>query len=209
MKPILVVTLLGISLAMPIHALAAKASKAPATVNVQCKTSKGDLDIVVEPAWAPLGAARFLQMVDDGYFKQVPLFRCVNNFLCQLGALPPRKDAKNYSPIADDTKQPALRNFKRGYLSFAGSGPNSRATHLFITLGDKIDSLGTMSWETPFGYIAPASLGNTVGQFNTGYGDMPPWGNGPDPQKIEAPDGAAYLKKNFPQLDYINSCTRR
>ncbi|WP_169741322.1 peptidylprolyl isomerase [Andreprevotia chitinilytica] len=179
------------------------------SVKVTCDTTKGKLDIVVEKDWSPLGAARFLQLVDDGFFKNVPLFRCVDNFLCQFGYAPPRKDAKTYSTIGDDPKQPALRNFKRGYLSFAGSGEKSRSNHMFITLGEKVESLGTQPWETPFGYITPDSLKKTVSQFNTSYGDMAPWGKGPDPQKISAADGAAYLKKEFPQLDYINSCSRR
>lgn len=203
MKRLWFIALLGAGIVL--SAYAQPEAKTP--VKVQCKTTKGDMTIVVEPDWSPLGAARFLQMVDAGFFKEVPLFRCVNNFICQFGAIPPRNDAKSWNTIADDPKQPALRNFKRGYLSFAGNGANSRATHMFITLGEKIDALGTMPWETPFAYIEPASLQKTVAQFNTGYGDMPPWGAGPDPQKITVADGAAYLKHNFPQLDYINSCS--
>ena len=98
--------------------------------------------------------------------------------------------------------------FKRGYLSFAGNGDNSRSTDMFITLGENVDSLGKMPWETPFGFVNPESMQKTVSQFNTKYGDIPPWGKGPDPQRLPAPDGASYLNNNFPQLDYILSCKR-
>ncbi|GGP26231.1 peptidylprolyl isomerase [Silvimonas amylolytica] len=187
----------------------AQAHADPKPVTVTCATTKGDLDITVQPAWSPLGAARFLQMVDDGFFADVPLFRCVNNFICQFGAMPPQAHAKTYGTIADDPKQPALRPFKRGYLSFAGAGANTRSTQMFITLGDNIGGLGEQPWETPFAQLTPASIQNTMAHLNTGYGDMPPWGKGPDPQKIAAADGTAYLKQNFPQLDYIKSCKRR
>jgi cyclophilin family peptidyl-prolyl cis-trans isomerase len=177
-------------------------------VNVICETTKGRIDIVVQPDWSPRGAARFLQLVDDGHFHDLPLFRCVANFLCQFGSMPPRPNARSYTTIPDDPKLPQLRNFRRGYMSFGGNGDNSRATHMFITVGDNLDGLGTMPWETPFGYVTDASMQSTVSRFTTSYGDIAPWGKGPEPQRIEAPDGASYLQINFPDLDYIKSCRR-
>ncbi|MBE9609583.1 peptidylprolyl isomerase [Chitinilyticum piscinae] len=178
-------------------------------VHVVCTTSKGDLDILVQPAWAPQGAARFLQLVEQGFYQDVPLFRCVNNFLCQFGVVPLKAGARNYAAIPDDPVKRELLPFKRGYLSFAGSGPNSRSNHAFITLGEKVESLGTQPWEAPFAVITEPSLSKVLPQLTTRYGDMPPWGKGPDPQRIAAPDGAAYLKAGFPQLDYIRSCKRK
>jgi cyclophilin family peptidyl-prolyl cis-trans isomerase len=186
-----------------------KTMEKTSAVTVSCETTKGNMEIVVRPSWSPLGAERFLQLVDDGFFQNIPLFRCVDNFLCQFGAALPRKDAKAYSPIRDDPKLPELRRFKRGFMSFAGNGENSRATHMFITLGENVESLGTMPWETPFGYVTPESMEKTVSRFTTSYGDIAPWGKGPDPGRIGSADGAEYLKQNFPQLDYIVSCKRR
>ena len=37
------------------------------------------------------------------------------------------------------------------------------------------------------------------------YGDMPPWGKGPDPQKIYG-EGYGYLAREFPELDYLETC---
>jgi cyclophilin family peptidyl-prolyl cis-trans isomerase len=180
----------------------------PADVKVACQTTKGVLDIVVHPSWAPLGAARFLQLVDDGYFKDMPLFRCVDNMLCQFGQHPPMPTAKHYPNIDDDAKTPG-RMFKRGYLSFAGNGPNSRASDLFITLADqRADGIGGAPWEVPIAEVTQESMQQTVNRFNMSYGDMPPWGKGPDPRQLTAADGAAYLQREFPALDYIRSCQR-
>ena len=43
-----------------------------------------------------------------------------------------------YATIDDDPKKPELRPFQRGWLSFAGSGPNSRSVQMFFTLGSDV-----------------------------------------------------------------------
>lgn len=177
-------------------------------IPVHCQTSKGDLEIMVVPRWSPRGAARFLELVDDGQFTDLPIFRCINGFLCQFGAHPPRANLKQYATIPDDPHTQALAPFKKGYLSFAGFAADSRANHIFIALNDS-QTLGTQPWETPFGYVTPATFDSTVARFTTRYGDMAPSGTGPEIKKIEAPDGAEYLKANFPELDYFQFCARK
>ncbi len=117
------------------------------SIEVVCETSKGPLEIVVMPAWSPRGAERFLQLVDDGYYSNLPLFRCIDHFVCQFGPKPPRSGAKNYPPLIDDAKKPDLRYFKPGFLSFAGYAPNTRTTHVFIALAAP-ESLGAQPWSS-------------------------------------------------------------
>lgn len=183
---------------------AAATPSAAAGTTVRCDTTRGPLDIVVKPEWSPKGAERFLQLVDDGHFSDMPLFRCVPGFLCQFGYKPGGRD---YPTFADDAPSKAPLPFRQGYVSFAGGGANSRSSHLFITLGETVDALGKAAWETPIGIVTPDTLA-TVAHLNTEYGDMPPWGKGPDPAKITAADGADYLKREFPRLDYIRACRR-
>lgn len=38
--------------------------------------------------WSPNGANRFVELVQDDYFTDVALFRCVKNFLVQFGIAP-------------------------------------------------------------------------------------------------------------------------
>ena len=35
--------------------------------------------------WAPLGASRFLKLVDDGHFDGCAFFRVINRFMAQFG----------------------------------------------------------------------------------------------------------------------------
>jgi cyclophilin family peptidyl-prolyl cis-trans isomerase len=176
-------------------------------VQVDCQTTKGQLEIQVMTQWSPIGAKRFLELVDDGYFNHLPLFRCMQNFICQFGPALPSAHVKTYSPIADDPPRSDLRSFREGYVSFAGYAPNTREADLFIALA-AAPSLGTQPWETPIGYVTDASM-STVRQFNTSYGDTYPTGHGPERQKITAADGDEYLKNNFPNLDYFLSCSRK
>lgn len=45
----------------------------------------------------------------------------------------------------------------------------------------------------------------TLRALYKGYGDIPPFGRGPDQQKIHN-QGNAYVRRNFPKTDFIQSC---
>lgn len=64
--------------------------------------------------WAPLGAQRFVNLVEDDFFTDVSFFRCVKNFLVQFGISSDEKKKdywRNEGPIDDDPSQG--REFKR------------------------------------------------------------------------------------------------
>ena len=116
---------------------------------VQCTTTKGDILIEVYPEWSPLGANRFLELVEDNFFTNIAFFRCVKHFLTQFGISEDvTKKHWHNNNIKDD---PNLHlGIKQNYISFAGGGPNTRSTQLFIAFED-LDFLGNEPWETPFG----------------------------------------------------------
>jgi peptidyl-prolyl cis-trans isomerase A (cyclophilin A) len=108
--------------------------------------------------------------------------------------------AWNNARIPDD---PVKGSNTRGTITFAMGGPNTRTTQLFINFGNnaRLDQMGF----PPFGKVTEGM--DVVDKINGQYGDMPSQGgSGPDPQGI-AMEGNAYLKKNFPNLDYIKSAT--
>mmetsp|Transcript_15059 Transcript_15059/g.25898 ORF Transcript_15059/g.25898 Transcript_15059/m.25898 type:complete len:275 (-) Transcript_15059:20-844(-) len=177
-------------------------------VIVNCETTASNKPIVMEiiPEWSPLGAARFLELVDLGYYNNIPLFRVVPDFLVQFGINADVQVTKKMSALGtiedDPPKRFPSKEFLRGYLSFAGAGPNSRTYQIFINYKDS-GHLGNSPWETAFGKVIE---GMEIADSFFSYGDLPPWGKGPDQGKIVT-EGEEYLK-NFPKLDRLTKCYR-
>jgi len=173
------------------------------TQYVSCNTTKGLIGIEVYPKWAPRGAKRFIELVKDGFFSNIPLFRCVNDFIVQFGITDkPKHRHWQTETIKDD---PNLnKGIKKHYISFAGNGPNSRSTNVFIAFRDN-DFLGKSPWETPYGKLVRGA--SVMANWYCGYGDMKQGGNteGIDADKLYA-EGNKYLRRDFPLIDYIISC---
>jgi peptidyl-prolyl cis-trans isomerase A (cyclophilin A) len=176
----------------------------PDVVTVACGSTKGTFEIEIHQSWAPNGAARFLDLVENKFFDNQALYRVVPNFLLQFGHPPDASKMEKWKAIPDDIDIDIT--FEDGYLSFAGSGANSRTHHVFFTLGT-VKSLGKSPWETPFGFIKKSSL-RVLHSFNAEYGDLAGFqknGQGVDQGKLKTL-GYTYLKKNFPKLDYLKEC---
>ena len=151
------------------------------TSRVACTTTKGDFELEIYRSWSPLGADRFVELVNDGFYTDIGLFRCVKKFLTQFGITDkPQYKHWHNNAIEDD---PNLHlGIKKYYLSFAGGGPNTRSTQVFIAFED-LHFLGKSPWETPFGKVVKGT--NVVDSWNTEYGDIAPFEkNGPDQQKM-------------------------
>ena len=176
--------------------------KAPDKFKVKMETTKGAFTIQCVRTYSPNGADRFYNLVKSGYFTDIAFFRVIPGFMGQFGIHgDPAISAKwREANIQDD----AVRGSNvRGSLTFAKSGaPNSRSTQLFINLVDnaRLDSSGF----SPFGKVVEGM--DIVDKLNGEYGEGAPGGNGPEQGRIQA-EGNAYLKKDFPNLDYIKSAT--
>ena len=95
---------------------------------------------------------------------------------------------------------------KRGMLSFAGGGPNTRNSQIFIALAD-LDFLGKQPWETPFGRVVGPESEVTLDKIYKGYPEIQPFTNdGPDQQRIYK-EGNSYVRENFPLATFVQSCT--
>ena len=143
------------------------------------------------------------RLVKDGFFSNSPLFRCVKDFIVQFGITDKQKHRHWHTePIKDDIN--LKKGIKKNYLSFAGNGPDSRSTNVFIAFRD-LDMLGKTPWETPFGKLVRGA--SVMANWYCGYGDMKQGGNseGIDADKVYS-QGNKYLRRDFPELDYIISC---
>jgi len=175
-------------------------AKAPETYRAKFTTSKGVFVVEVTRAWAPLGADRFYNLVKGGYFDGAPFYRVISNFMVQFGFSPSPAVSKAWdkATIKDD---PVKQSNKRGYITFATSGPNSRTTQVFINYKDNggLDSQGF----APFGTVVEGM--EVVDNFYKGYGDGADMGGRGPTQSNLANQGIAYVKKSFPNMDTIIS----
>jgi len=176
---------------------AAATDKAPAAFKVKFKTTKGDFTLEVTRDWSPLGADRFYNLVKAGYFTDVAFFRVIEGFMVQFGIHgdPEVSAAWRGARIQDD---PVKQSNAKGYISYAMAGPNTRTTQLFINYGnnDRLDDMGF----SPFGKVTEGM--DVVENIYSGYGEGAPSGMGPDQGRVQM-QGNAYLKKDFPKMDYI------
>lgn len=178
---------------------AGAAAQAPNVFRVRFETSKGAFTIEARRAWAPRGVDRFHQLVQSQFFDNTRFFRAVTGFMVQFGLHgdPGVNAAWEKLAIPDDS---VAQSNRRGFISFAMAGPNTRTTQLFINLVDNtaLDGMG-------FAPIAQVVDGMAViDSLYAGYGDGPPAGFGPDQMRIMA-EGNAYLEREFPRLDFVRT----
>jgi|SRR6185503_2413259 len=175
---------------------------APETYRAKFETTKGDFVIEVTRAWAPQAADRFFNLVKNGFYDDCRFFRVVYGFMAQWGIHgdPAVAAAWRNAAIPDDAVK---QSNKRGYVSFAMAGPNSRTTQVFISYADKNMVLDAQGF-APFGQVVEGM--DVVNKLFSGYGEAAPKGHGPEQDKIQK-EGNAYLAKAFPKLDSIKKAT--
>mmetsp|Transcript_76519 Transcript_76519/g.153634 ORF Transcript_76519/g.153634 Transcript_76519/m.153634 type:complete len:420 (+) Transcript_76519:74-1333(+) len=199
-------------------------------VPVLCNSTKGLLAVEVFPdSWGSLGAARFLQLVDARLFTtKVALHRAVKGFIIQFGTpgdpawsakhkgeFPSIKDDPQWLPLGplcgakQKHKRKTCLRHRKGFLSFAGGGPNSRRIEMFVGLADTGHGGDgkQATHEVPFGRVVPASF-PVLDQLYTGYGEMQSFGGRAPPSGRIGKLGVGWLQEEFPLLDFITGCER-
>lgn len=158
------------------------------------EANAGSFAMEVNDEWAPLGAARMRELVESGFFTGVRFFRVIDGFMAQFGihGTPAVSAEWRAKVIKDD---PVKESNKRGYVSFATSGANTRTTQMFINFDDNgnLDGMGF----SPFAKIVS---GMDVVDRIYKIGEKPNQG-------LIQQRGNEYLKKDFPRLTYIKSAT--
>jgi hypothetical protein len=93
--------------------------------------------------------------------SEIPLFRCIQNFICQFGLSSDASLSKLFKKSIQDDKNwlpegPAhrehegVKRFAKGYIAYAGGGKNSRNNQLIISLTDVGALAGGSPWEVCF-----------------------------------------------------------
>ena len=170
-------------------------ARAPETFTVKLATTKGNVVIQVIRSWGPRGADRFYNLARAGFFTDAAFFRVLRGFMAQFGisAQPDIARAWANATIPDD---PVRKSNKRGTVTFATAGPNSRTTQVFVNCRDNV-SLDSQGF-APFGRVVEGM--EIVDSFYAGYGEAPNQG------RITT-EGRGYLEREFPNLDRVLTAT--
>ena len=132
--------------------------------------------------WAPRGADRFYELLQEKYYDGSRFFRVRPGFIVQFGI---HKDPKvselwRQLKLPDD---PVVQKNTRGFVSYAMAGPGSRTTQVFINLADNSKRLDGRGF-APFARVVEGM--DVVDKLYAGYGEVQALGGGgPDTQKIE------------------------
>lgn len=176
---------------------------APDSFDVEMQTTKGTMVVRVRRDWAPHGADRFHALVTHGFFRDVAFHRTIRNFVAQFGIHGDTAVARawNERTIPDDTVR--AQN-KRGTLSFARGGPNTRSTQLYFNLVDNTPRLDTLNGFgfPPIGFVVQGL--QVLDSLNWEYSGTRGGQQFPGPRQDSLRlQGNAYLHRLFPRLDYI------
>lgn len=165
-------------------------------VRFDVETSSGaeKFSVRVHRKWAPLGAARFRELVEAGFYDDTRFFRVIPSFMVQFGLSgdPSVSSQWRQKTITDD---PVIESNRPGYITFAKTGaPNSRTTQMFINYEDNanLDGMGF----APFGKVEGDGMSVVKKIYNVG--------ERPDQGRIQS-QGNAYLDANFPQISKVIS----
>ena len=155
----------------------------------------------VDPTWAPIGAARFRELVESKFYDDQRFFRVLDGmydiWIAQFGISGDPKIQKTWEIKGGLRDDPVTHSNTRGTVAFAMSGPHTRTTQLFLNFGDSSKVLNN-----DFAPFAEVVRGMEVVDTIFKIGEGPPSGRGPAQGKINKL-GNAYLDAEFPMLTKI------
>jgi peptidyl-prolyl cis-trans isomerase A (cyclophilin A) len=170
--------------------------KPPAIFVVRLETTKGNIDIRVVRAWAPVGVERFYNLVQAGYYNNNYFFR-VLGFMAQTGMNGDPKIAQTWTDrtIVDDR---VVQSNVRGTVAMAAAGePNTRSTQFFINKLDENVRLDALKFAV-LGEVVEGMA--VVDQLYSGYGE-------PQIQGPLLDQGNVVIERYFPRMDKIVKAT--
>jgi peptidyl-prolyl cis-trans isomerase A (cyclophilin A) len=177
--------------------------RAPDACRVQLETTRGTIVLEMQRAWAPHGVDRFYNLVRAGYYDDAAVFRIRAGVWAQFGIHGDPAVAKRWRTrtIPDD---PRVLSNTRGSVAFAFKDPNGRTTQVFINLRDNSEKHDS----EPFVPFARVVEGIEVADaLYAEYAERAGGGIRAGRQDPVFEGGNAYLRREFPRLDYIVRAT--
>eukprot|EP00038_Savillea_parva_P029547 m.71782 g.71782 ORF g.71782 m.71782 type:complete len:478 (+) comp8737_c0_seq2:62-1495(+) len=162
----------------------------PAAVSAQPHT----ILIEINRTLAPLGAERFLRLVQLGFYNDSAIFRVIPGFVAQWGVSGDTSLNAIWAaqPLPDE---PVLGSNTLGTIAFATAGPDTRTTEVFVNLANnsQLDQLGF----SPFGHVVQGL--DLLQRFSR--------------VEVEQPEydarGNAWVRQLFPNANFIVNASVR
>ena len=98
------------------------------------RTAKGEIEITLFPAEAPLTVASFINLAQRGYYDGLTFHRVLPDFMIQ-GGDPTGTGRGGPGYTFADEFSPSRRHDSAGTLSMANAGPGTNGSQFFITHG--------------------------------------------------------------------------
>jgi len=99
-------------------------------------TAKGEIVFDIFGDEAPKAASNFIFLAKDGFYDGLAFHRVVPSFVIQGGD--PKGDGTG-GPGYQFEDEPIKRDYEKGMVAMANSGPNTNGSQFFIMLEDKKD----------------------------------------------------------------------
>lgn len=96
-------------------------------------TSKGDITIALYPKETPVTVNNFVHLARSGFYDNTVFHRVIKGFMIQGGD--PRGDGTGGPGYRFDD-EPIMREYLRGTIAMANSGPNTNGSQFFIMHAD-------------------------------------------------------------------------
>lgn len=175
-------------------------AQAPDSFLVDVQTSEGTFTVKMRRDWSPLGVDRAYHLMGNDFYAGARIYRVVDGFVAQWGfSGEPRLDSIWRTHGLLD--EPTVATNRRGVVSFARGGPETRSYTLFVNLVDneRLDDLasGGVEGYPPIGEIISGL--EVIDGFYGAYADRAP---SQDSIRVLGND---YLRREYPQLDSIEA----
>lgn len=170
---------------------------APDHFKARFETTQGNFDIEAKREWSPQGVDRLYQLIKNEFYSDIGIFRVIPEFVVQFGI---HNDSivNNSWEKYEILDEPVLQKNDSMAISFARDGVNSRTTQIFINLKNN-HRLDTVNYNGVKGFPVIAKITHGMETVHKFYDTFD---NVPDQDSINT-YGNAYLKRNYPDLDYI------
>jgi homoserine O-acetyltransferase len=178
-------------------------TRAPDACHIRLDTTKGTIVLEMRREWSPLGVDRFYTLVKAGYYDDVAVFRIRAGTWAQFGINGEPAIAKAWRTRTMPDEPRVLSN-TRGTLAYAFKDPNGRTTQIFINLKDNSATHDVEPF-VPFARIVEGM--EVADALYAEYGERAGGGIRAGKQDPVFDGGNAYLRREFPKLDYIKRAT--